>query len=92
MEDKEILFYFEQAQKDWSRPKWMCYLFGGNHTEHGLCSYFILKHGLLSGEVVQLQNQWRRHSVKIGFYDFNNREERVQAIKKVIADLKKRIK
>jgi hypothetical protein len=44
MKNKEILFYFEQAQKDWSRPKWMCYLFGWNHTESGLCRYFIKQH------------------------------------------------
>lgn len=93
MEDKEILFYFEQALKHWGRPAFICNIFGWNNTESGLCNYFIKQHNVPLEEMYALYDKWNPYrTVKDRFYDFNNRKERVQAINKVIADLKKRIK
>lgn len=89
MEDKKILFYFEQAQKDWSRPQWMCGLFGWNHTKHGLCAYFKLRHAVSWEDLDILRQKWHVHrKVSLLSYHFNNRKERLEAIKKVIIDLK----
>jgi hypothetical protein len=89
MTNKEILYYFEQALKDWERPRWKRKLFGHKNTEAGLCYYFTHKMGSLRCRIDELSLRWEKYKTKDdGFYDFNTREERILAIRGVINDIK----
>jgi hypothetical protein len=39
-----ILDIYKTAEKHWSRPAWLCKMFGWNYTDFGLCYYFSKKH------------------------------------------------
>ena len=90
MTNKETLDYFEKALKDWQRPLWKRKLFGNKDTENGLCYYFIQQHRFrISSRIDILESYWIKHrTTDSDFYHFNTREERINAIKMVIMELK----
>lgn len=92
MNKQEILKAFRQAEKDWSEPIIDCYK---NDTHLGLCNYFQMK-GYFQ-KTVSLSKYWRKYKTEyFGVYDFymtgsyiSGRQERLEAIRKVIQDLEK---
>lgn len=92
MNTKEIIKAFKLAEKHYGRPKWLCEIIGWNNTKtsiSGLCYYFENTQKI-SGDVVndKLKPLWIKYQTK--FHDawhFNNRNERLQAIRMVIRDL-----
>lgn len=87
MSNKEILAIYKKAEKHWSRPIWLCKLIGWNHTKGGLCVYFQQKHR--NYYFISLwECLWIKYKTTFDEpYHFNNRKERLEAIRKVIKDL-----
>lgn len=93
MTKQEIIKAFEQAEKDWSKKKkwWNFYMPKHNETDCGFCAYFILKHNIDSYVIEgHLEPLWIKYRTTEHFkvYHFNNREERLEAIRKVLNDLR----
>lgn len=87
MTTKEILAIYKIAEKHWSRPEWLCNLIGWNNTNGGLCNYFgwqQIKY-YYSNSFSMLWIKYR--TTECDVHHFNNRKERLQAIRKVIKDL-----
>jgi hypothetical protein len=87
MSNKEILAIYKIAEKHWSRPKWLCQVFGWNYTDDGLCHYFSKQHTeyRLSPYFEQIWYPYKTRSYSV--YHFRTRKERLQAIRNVIKDL-----
>lgn len=82
MEKKEILEAFKQAEIDWSK----------NNLDSSFCFYFVLSQNLSFRNQVEkfLQPLWFKYrTVKNSAFHFNNRQERLKAIRKVINELEK---
>lgn len=78
MTNKEIISYFKKAEK---------YFNTHQDSGIGLCHYFRFELGLKFNELKKLEKKW--YPYKTNFYlgtaaDFNNQEERLEAIRKVI--------
>lgn len=99
MNKYEILSAFIQAEKDWSEPIDVAF---DNKTEEGLCWYFIVNQAIekrLINDV--LRPIWQEYKTNetpefgmdfFGYgYTTHGRRERLEAIRKVINDLKKEI-
>jgi hypothetical protein len=87
MTKQEIIAAFEQAEKDWSRPQrwWQKDRF----IDRGLCRYFANKQYIYGRNTWDfLEPLWFRYRTKKGLFHFNNREERLHAIRQVLNDLK----
>jgi hypothetical protein len=94
MNKEEILDAFIQAEKDWSDPIETA---TQNVTHWGLCGY-LLNQGFTAKEIdIYLEPCWLTYRTKKegGSYHFNGfgdepqgRKERLDAIRKVITDLK----
>jgi hypothetical protein len=85
MNKKGILAVLRRAEKHWSRPVWLCKILGWNHTRHGLCWYFT---EITNSDCYLSLNQlWLPYRTKMGVFHFHTREERLEAIRKVIKDL-----
>jgi hypothetical protein len=90
MSNKEILDIYKIAEKHWSRPAWLCKIFGWNGTNEGLCFYFLIKHKEYynSPYFKKLWLPYRTNYIKGVFVmHFQTRKERLQAIRNVIKDL-----
>jgi hypothetical protein len=86
MSNKEILAILRRAEKHWSRPAWLCKIFGWNHTSMGLCWYFTKQTNTnCYNERNQLWLPYR--TKKMGVYHFRTRKQRLEAIRNVIKDL-----
>jgi hypothetical protein len=92
MTKQEILDAFIQAEKDWSEPIKRAQ---ETDTHWGLCLYFR-RIGFSWNELnFYLEQRWLRYSTLKSIYHFNSlgnepqgRAERLDAIRKVINDLK----
>jgi hypothetical protein len=95
MTKKEIIKAFEQADKDWSKKKrwWNNYETFRNFTDMGLCGYFFHQQNVSRWDIDEfLCPLWEKHKTKFeSVYDFNNRKERLKAIRKVLNVLKQQI-
>ena len=94
MTKQEILAAFEQAEKDWSLPIETAFEI---ETHLGLCWYFVAELDLYEDDIREfLMPLWLKYQTRMGSaYNFNGygddkqgRAERLEAIKKVIIDLK----
>lgn len=93
MNRRKILDAYKQAEIDWSKPQCECH---ENNTHIGLCLYFSRKgyHGKLFSEI---QKCWLKYATKnpnkhtyhfyFRGYTEKGREQRLDAIRKVIKDL-----
>jgi hypothetical protein len=99
MNKQEILDAFIQAEKDWSEPIEGAYQ---NYTEDGLCWYFSRNQSIEPDLIDSvLRPIWQKHRVRLNCdygLDFNGyghysqgRAERLEAIRKVINDLKTKL-
>lgn len=80
---------FEQALIDWERPFWKRWIYGSRFTDKGLCSYFALQLEITDRDVIDfLEPIWLNFRTTRGLYHFNNRRERIKAIKQCIKYLK----
>ena len=78
MTKQEIIAAFEQAEKDWS-----------NNDLRYLCCYFEINLDISHDDVTKyLHPLWRKYITRRGFVQFDNREERLHAIRQVLNDLK----
>lgn len=91
MDKQEILEAFKKAEIDWSKPIQDCLK---DHTDKGLCSYFRKK--MYSDiQITTLSTYWQEYkTTTFNLWDFYSRglsflgkEERLDAIRKVIKDL-----
>lgn len=86
---KTELELFEQALIDWNRPFWKRWFYGSRFTDKGLCCYFNQQLGLTDRDVIRfLEPIWVQFKTRRGIFDFNNRKERIQAIRKCIEHIK----
>lgn len=93
MTKQEILNAFIQAENDWSEPIERA---SENETDVGLCWYFYYTTNLDDAEIDEfLRPYWVKYRTKTSAYHFNGhgdepqgRAERLEAIRKVINDLK----
>ena len=86
---KTELEIFEQALLDWNRPFWKRWIYGHLHTDKGLCHYFHQQMDLSDRYVDKnLYPIWLEFKTRRGVFDFNNRRERIEALKKCIEKLK----
>jgi hypothetical protein len=87
MTKQEIIAAFEQAEKDWRRPQrwWQ----KDRCIDYGLCHYFGAGKKMCSYEVYKyLEPLWEKYRTTDGMYHFNNRKERLHAIRQILNDLK----
>jgi hypothetical protein len=92
MTNKEILTIYKKAEKHWRRPEWLCKILDWNYIQYGLCWYFRRTYSIkVHGYLPYLEDLWIKHKTTSqgSVYDFNNRKERLEAIRKVIKDLEK---
>jgi hypothetical protein len=87
MNNKEILEIYKIAKKHWSRPAWLCWIFGWNYTYYGLCYYFQVQHTKYYCSPYFKELWYPCRTIQFNAYHFNTRKERLQAIRKVIKDL-----
>ena len=93
MTKQEMLDAFIQAEKDWSEPSKTSI---EKHTNWGLCWYFIGKQNLKDEQMYNLKIYWIKYRTTYvstmhfrGFgWQEQGRQERLEAIRKVIIDLK----
>jgi len=94
MTKQEILDAFIQAEKDWSKSIKVLNI---PSMQYGLCRYFIIRMGFSLEQMEEyLYPCWTKYKTKeSGWYHFNSfgnepqgRAERLDAIRKVINDLK----
>ena len=93
MTKQEIIKVFEKAEKDWSKKRrwWNFYKPKRNNTDQGLCLYFIISHNIDSyGVEDYLEPLWIKYKTTrwLNQYHFNNRQERLEVIRKVLNDLR----
>jgi membrane-bound lytic murein transglycosylase MltF len=78
MTKQEIIAAFEQAEKDWSKRKnqydCLCWEFRDFYSCDDVYGYLL--------------PLWKKYRTKEGAFHFNNREERLHAIRQVLNDLK----
>ena len=88
MTKKEIIAAFEQAEKDWRRPQRWWQMERG--IRDGLCHYFASRFNLSNFDVaLNLKPLWIKYrTIEDSNFHFNNREERLEAIRRVLNDLK----
>mgnify|MGYP003438394050 FL=1 len=79
MTRREIVSHFKKAEKFFSKPQ-------KNNT--GLCYYFKYERKLRYKEVNELERFWRPHKTtpNKSVMDFDNQEERLEAIRKIIKE------
>ena len=87
MSNKEILAIYKTAEKHWSRPAWLCWIFGWNYTYYGLCYYFQVQHTKYYCSPYFKELWYPCRTIQFNAYHFNTRKERLQAIRKVIKAL-----
>lgn len=90
MEKHKILYYYENALKDYTRPRWKRFLFGDKHTHGGLCYYFTHRFGLnpwYVNKLIQFSDRFR-FTPKHRAWHYENRKQRIVGIKRVINYLK----
>jgi hypothetical protein len=93
MNKQKILKAFKQAEIDWSKPIIHCYK---NDTDYGLCNYFQMK-GYSIKDTKIISKYWQKYRTtgrdSYHFYsrgrEYQGRQERLEAIRKVIKDLEK---
>jgi hypothetical protein len=85
MEKKEILQAFKQAEIDWSKD----YNTETNkYVNWGLCRYFGGRFDFDTNEINFLKHFWLKYATTPdNKFHFNNRKERLEAIRKVINEL-----
>ena len=83
-----ILDICKTAEKHWSRPVWLCKIFGWNGTKTILQSYFFRKHKEY-WHSKDFECLWLayRTTKNLELDHLRSRKERLQAIRNVIKDL-----
>ncbi len=86
MTKEQILEAFKKAEIDWSKPRLTNFQF---KTYTGLCYYFVVQQDVSLDFVIDfLQPLWIKFKTTINSnYHFENRQERLEAIRNVIKDL-----
>lgn len=86
MNKQEILEAFKKAEIDWSRPTLTDFQF---RTHSGLCYYFAVQQDISLNFIIDfLQPLWIKFkTTSTCSYHFENRQERLEAIRNVIKDL-----
>ena len=82
-----ILDIYKTAEKHWSRPAWLCKIFGWNYTDFGLCYYFSEKHTEYRYSPYFKYLWYPYRTRRVHAFHFHTRKERLQAIRNVIKDL-----
>jgi hypothetical protein len=93
MTKQKIIAAFEQAEKDWIEKVKKGCTPEGEITYNGLCNYFYLEQNLSATDAYKyLPSLWEKYRTREGDFHFNNREERLYAIRQVLNDIKRKVR
>lgn len=82
---EDALVVLKKALKDWRKPIWYCNLFGYSGTLTGFCVYFIYNHTNkhVKNYLLNYFKSIRTTEITNNML-FNNRKERIKAVKEAI--------